>query len=179
MGVGDSHTALDSALIFPPVEALTKQGYDGQFGTNVLGAWSCTFRTNHHDGELITPLRHIGHFYLTELLLPTLIATAENSSPGSVRIVNVSSIAHNFGIPPEGISWATVGPNADMAARKKAGTMDLYSQSKLVSPFPFTLMCRCQHIISASAATGERPHHERTCAPRRRQEHRRGLIASG
>lgn len=46
MGVRDLHAALDSALIFPPVEALTKQGYDGQFGTNVLGAWSCPFLTN-------------------------------------------------------------------------------------------------------------------------------------
>jgi len=60
-----------------------------------------------------------------------------------VRIINVSSIAHNFGIPPEGISWDTVGPNADMAKRKKVGTMDLYSQSKLVSPF--TLLCRRRH----------------------------------
>jgi retinol dehydrogenase-12 len=85
----------------------------------------------------------LGHFYLTELLLPTLIATAEDSLPGVVRIVNVSSIAHNFGIPPEGINWDTVGPNADMAKRKKVGTMNLYSQSKLVSPF--TLLCRRQH----------------------------------
>jgi retinol dehydrogenase 12 len=60
-----------------------------------------------------------------------------------VRIVNVSSIAHNFGIPPEGISWDTVGPNADMAKRKKVGTMYLYSQSKLVSPF--TPRCGRQH----------------------------------
>jgi retinol dehydrogenase 12 len=154
MGMRDSHAALDSALIFPPVEALTKQGYDGQFGTNVLGAWNCPFRTN-HDGELT---RHIGHFYLTELLLPTLIATAEDSPPGVVRIVNVSSIAHNFGIPPEGINWDTVGPNADVAKRKKVGTMNLYSQSKLVSP-SFTLLCRLVNIC-ASGRTGERPHHE-------------------
>ena len=60
-----------------------------------------------------------------------------------MRIVNVSSIAHNFGAPPEGISWDTVGPNADIAKRKKVGTMNLYSQSKLVSPF--TLLCRRQH----------------------------------
>lgn len=103
------HTLYNNgALIFPPVETLTKQGYDGQFGTNVLG-----------------------HFYLTELLLPTLIATAKDSPPGVVRIVNVSSIAHNFSIPPEGINWNTVGPNADMAKRKKVGTMNFYSQSKL------------------------------------------------
>jgi len=112
---------------------VTKQGYDGQFGTNVLG-----------------------HFYLTELLLPTLIATAEDSPPGVVRIVNVSSIAHNFGIPPEGISWDTVGPNADMAKRKKLGTMNLYSQSKLVSEsFHFPVL-----RPTYASATGKRPHHE-------------------
>ena len=54
MGVRDLHAALDSALIFPPVEALTTQGYDGQFGTNVLGAWSFLFRT-HYDGETALP----------------------------------------------------------------------------------------------------------------------------
>ena len=57
MGMRDLHAALDSALIFPPVEALTKQGYDGQFGTNVLGAWSCPLGTN-HDGELNKLLSH-------------------------------------------------------------------------------------------------------------------------
>ena len=69
------------------------------------------------------------------MLLPTLIATAEDSPAGAVRIVNVSSIAHNWGIPPEGIRWDTVGPNADMAKRKKVGAMNLYGQSKLVSLF--------------------------------------------
>lgn len=88
-----------------------------------------------HDGELSKLLPYVGHFYLTELLLPTLIATAEDSPPGVVRIVNVSSIAHNFGAPPDGISWDTVGPNADIAKRKKVGSMNLYSQSKLVSLF--------------------------------------------
>jgi len=52
-----------------------------------------------------------------------------------VRIINVSLIAHNFGIPPEGIRWDTVGPHPDVEKRKKVGTMNLYSQSKLVSPF--------------------------------------------
>jgi NAD(P)-dependent dehydrogenase (short-subunit alcohol dehydrogenase family) len=97
----------------------------------------------------------IGHFYLTELLLPTLIATAEDSPPGVVRIVNVSSIAHNFGIPPEGINWDTVGPNADMAKRKEAGTMNLYSQSKLVSPFTLPVQ-----TSTYASTTGERPRHE-------------------
>jgi NAD(P)-dependent dehydrogenase (short-subunit alcohol dehydrogenase family) len=79
---------------------------------------------------------HIGHFYLTELLLPTLISSAEDSPPGAVRVVTVSSIAHNFGAPPSGIHWDTLGPNADTGRRKKVGSMNLYSQSKLVSFVP-------------------------------------------
>ena len=64
-----------------------------------------------------------------------------------MRIVNVSSIAHNFGIPSEGISWDTVGPNADLEKRKKVGRMNLYSQSKLVSEFLSLRRadCRLQH----------------------------------
>lgn len=57
----------------------TKEGYEVQFGTN-----------------------HMGHFLLTKLLLPTLERTAKAASAGSVRIVNVSSLAHGgafYGIP--------------------------------------------------------------------------------
>ncbi|KAI0305252.1 NAD-P-binding protein [Multifurca ochricompacta] len=103
------HTLYNNgALLLAPVELLTKQGYQGQFGTNVLG-----------------------HFYLTKLLLPILIATAKDSLPGAVRVVTVSSIAHNFGIPPEGINWDTIGPNPDLEIRKKVGSSKLYAQSKL------------------------------------------------
>jgi retinol dehydrogenase-12 len=153
VGARDLHTALDSALIFPPLEALTKQGYDGQFGTNVLGAWSRALSVQTNIWRINSPI--LGHFYLTELLLPTLIATAEDSPPGLVRIVNVSSIAHNFFMPSEGISWDTVGPNADMAKRKKVGTVGLYSQSKLVSVFHSVMQ-----TPTYAWATGERPHHE-------------------
>ncbi|KIM25455.1 hypothetical protein M408DRAFT_331202 [Serendipita vermifera MAFF 305830] len=50
-----------------PIERLTKDSYDLQFGTNVLG-----------------------HFHLTSLLLPALLA-----SP-SPRVINVSSIGHSY-----------------------------------------------------------------------------------
>jgi retinol dehydrogenase-12 len=49
-----------------PIEELTKNNYDLQFGTNVLG-----------------------HFHLTALLLPALLAALEP------RVINVSSIAHH------------------------------------------------------------------------------------
>jgi len=38
---------------------------------------------------------------------------------------------HNFGIPPEGIHWDTIGPNPDLKRRKQVGVINLYSQSKL------------------------------------------------
>ncbi|KAF9513046.1 hypothetical protein BS47DRAFT_1344763 [Hydnum rufescens UP504] len=38
----------------------------------------------------------LGHFYLTQLLLPTLISSAKSSSDGKVRVVNASSTAHMF-----------------------------------------------------------------------------------
>ena len=86
-----------------------------------------------------TALLIIGHFYLTKLLLPTLIATGEDSLPGVVRVVTVSSIAHNFGAPPSGIHWDTLGPNADIGRRKEVGTLRLYAQSKLVCFIPRSL----------------------------------------
>lgn len=54
----------------------TYQGYEIQFGTN-----------------------HIGHFLLTQLLLPTLqktVARSGNPAVADVRIVSVSSMGHNF-----------------------------------------------------------------------------------
>ncbi|KAI8799493.1 hypothetical protein BJ742DRAFT_860792 [Cladochytrium replicatum] len=49
--------------------------------------------------ELLWQSNYLSHFLLTELLLPTLKRTAEKErrAPGSVRIVNVSSMSHlNF-----------------------------------------------------------------------------------
>ena len=73
----------------------------------------------------------VGHFYLTKLLLPVLKAAAKGS-PGTVRVVNMSSIAHYMSAS-EGIRWTTLGPGADAAvARKKLGVARLFGQSKLV-----------------------------------------------
>lgn len=89
----------------PPADELTVDGYDLQFGTNVLG-----------------------HFFLTKLLLPLLISTkSKESSP--VRVVNVSSVTHlaRFG---RGIDFATLG--GGNGRKKKALTSVLYFQSKYV-----------------------------------------------
>ncbi|KAH9015085.1 NAD-P-binding protein [Lactarius pseudohatsudake] len=91
-----------------PIDHVTTQGFDMQFRMNVLG-----------------------HFYLTKLLLPVLTATAKKTPVGTVRVVNVSSIAHLYGAS-EGIRWATLAPGNDsLEARKKLGSTKLYGQSKL------------------------------------------------
>ncbi|KAJ6576263.1 hypothetical protein B0H10DRAFT_2103151 [Mycena sp. CBHHK59/15] len=94
-----------------PPDMLTAQGYDLQFGTNV-----------------------IGHFFLTELLIPAFTASYEHSKVPA-RVVHVSSFAHNLA-PPAGIEFASLksGPERD-ALIKKWGKLSapatLYGQSKL------------------------------------------------
>jgi retinol dehydrogenase-12 len=87
----------------PPVETITDDGYDLQFGTNVLG-----------------------HFYLTKLLLPILISTAKSSSEGTVRVVNTSSNAYLL----SGLEFDTF---KDGPKRRADSTYRLYGQSKTVS----------------------------------------------
>ncbi|KAJ6559082.1 hypothetical protein DFH09DRAFT_1247891 [Mycena vulgaris] len=90
----------ETQLHIPPVEQLTAQNYDLQFGTNVLG-----------------------HFYFTKLLLPTLLATAATAK--TARVINTASLAsENAGGT---INYNTL---KESPARKKAGTGALYSQSK-------------------------------------------------
>ncbi|KAL0581480.1 hypothetical protein V5O48_000523 [Marasmius crinis-equi] len=61
----------NAGVMQPPFEKTTAQGFDLQFGVNVLG-----------------------HFYLTKLLLPTLLSTAKKCPEQHVRVVTVSSMAH-------------------------------------------------------------------------------------
>lgn len=63
----------NGGVMVPPIEQLTTDGYDLQFGTNVVGP-----------------------FYFTRLLLPTLISTAKNSPDGHARILATASSAHLF-----------------------------------------------------------------------------------
>lgn len=85
-----------------PVELTTAQGYDLQAGTNVLG-----------------------HYLLTTLLLPALLAASE---PGQkARVVTTSSIVHYY-IDNFHFDWVVDGPT-----RRSVGTRDLYKNSKFVS----------------------------------------------
>ncbi|KAH7913059.1 hypothetical protein BJ138DRAFT_1146934 [Hygrophoropsis aurantiaca] len=90
----------NAGVMAPPVDLITTDGYDLQFGTNVLG-----------------------HFYFTQLLLPTLIASARDSLDGQVRVVTTSSSGHLFG----NLDFNTF---KDGPARKKLSTNTLYCQSK-------------------------------------------------
>jgi len=90
----------NGGVMVPPIEQLTEDGYDLQFGTNV-----------------------VGHYYFTMLLMPVLLAGTETSGDGKARVVNTSSSVHMF-------SNMDFNTFKDGPARKRAGTQKLYSQSK-------------------------------------------------
>ncbi|KAF9232099.1 hypothetical protein BU15DRAFT_81612 [Melanogaster broomeanus] len=90
----------NAGVMRPPMDLLTDDGYDLQFGTNVLG-----------------------HFYFTKLALPVLLSTAKSAPDGIVRVVNSSSSAHWFS-PLKFDTWR------DGPARRRESTMQMYGQSK-------------------------------------------------
>ena len=84
--------------------ALTKDGYESQFGIN-----------------------HLGHAMLTQLLLPLMLQTAATATPKSVRIINISSSAHDRTVP-NGLALDEV--KTDMASWQ---TGNRYGQSKVAN----------------------------------------------
>ncbi|PCH33230.1 NAD(P)-binding protein [Wolfiporia cocos MD-104 SS10] len=90
----------NAGVMWPPVELVTADGYDLQFGTNV-----------------------IGHFFFTKLLIPALIAGVESSPDQHSRIVNVSSGAAYMST----LNWDTF---KDGPARRRMASNVLYAQSK-------------------------------------------------
>ncbi|KZV89346.1 NAD(P)-binding protein, partial [Exidia glandulosa HHB12029] len=91
----------NAGVMVPPVEMLTSDGYDLQFGTNV-----------------------VGHFLFTKLLLPTLLATAASNPSSKPRIINVSSIGHRFNPT---IDYETL---RDSPKRRALNNWKIYGQSK-------------------------------------------------
>ncbi|CCM06317.1 uncharacterized protein FIBRA_08569 [Fibroporia radiculosa] len=98
------HVLINNAgVMWCPVDLLTEDGYDLQFGTNV-----------------------IGHFYFTKLLIPALTAGAESSADHRARVLTVSSTASY----QYTLNWDSL---KDDAVRRKVGTMMLYAQSKFAN----------------------------------------------
>ena len=67
---------------------------------------------------------HLGPFLLTELLLPNLRAAAADAPPGSVRIVNVSSLAHEVS---QGFDWD------DLQSAGRFESIPAYGNAKLAN----------------------------------------------
>ncbi|KAI0826477.1 NAD(P)-binding protein [Irpex lacteus] len=117
----------NAGVMTPPIEQTTSDGYDMQFGTNVLGHW-----------------------YFAKLLLPALLRGRETSPDQHARIITTSSSVAYFTT----LHWDTFkeGP-----ARKARGTQMLYSQSKFANAVvarEFARRYGDQGIISISVNPG-------------------------
>ncbi|KAF8601573.1 NAD(P)-binding protein [Ceratobasidium sp. AG-I] len=123
----------NAGVMNPPINTKTANGYDLQFGTNVLG-----------------------HYLFTISLLPVLIHTAQTHD--HARVVNSSSTGHWIA-PKGGIDYATLVPNdahADQAG-KRLGVEGLYCQSKWANVVFANELARryqAQGIISTSLNPG-------------------------
>ncbi|KAJ6529842.1 NAD(P)-binding protein [Mycena capillaripes] len=105
----------NGGVMISPPDQLTAQCYDLQFGTNV-----------------------IGHFFLTEMLLPALKKSYEDTNVPA-RIVNTSSQVHNSAYG-NGIEFVSLkgGPERDAWVKLKGNIMvrfPLYGQSKMGNIF--------------------------------------------
>ena len=115
-------------VMAPPIDALTEEGYDMTFGTNVVGS---LILRRILVADILT-FQIIGHFYLTELLVPALYkaSTPERKS----RVVNFSSQIGILGASAFG-SGLIFSTFKDSPTRRRLSGSALYGQSKLVSPF--------------------------------------------
>ncbi|KAF8283230.1 NAD(P)-binding protein, partial [Clavulina sp. PMI_390] len=123
-----------AAVMMCPIEYTSSHGHDMQFGTNLLG-----------------------HFYLTQVLLPTLINSAKSSPNGHVRVVNVSSNGHWGAPPPSAGGPILYDTLTDGPARTKAGTQSMYFQSKAGNILFSNALARkygSQGIVSTSLNPG-------------------------
>ncbi|KAJ2921470.1 hypothetical protein H1R20_g15622, partial [Candolleomyces eurysporus] len=118
----------NAGVMAPPTEQVTAQGYDMQFGTNVLG-----------------------HFYFTKLLIPTLLDTAKSTPDWKPRIIHTSSVVSSLASP---LDFNTL---KDGPTRRSKGPRWLYKQSKLANIMVSNELARRfgeEGIISASVNPG-------------------------
>lgn len=110
-----------------PIEWTTEDGYDFQFGINVLG-----------------------HFLFTQLLITALAAGSRASPDHHARIVTCSSFVAYF----SGLDWETL---KDSPKRRKLNIYALYGQSKLAATIMARELAKRyaeQGIISLSVNPG-------------------------
>ncbi|TCD68604.1 hypothetical protein EIP91_010395 [Steccherinum ochraceum] len=93
----------NAGIMWPPLALVTQDGYDLQFGTNVLG-----------------------HFLFTELLIPALAAGAKSSPDHHSRVITTSSA----GALLDTVDFQTL---KDGPARRRRYTEQLYNQSKFLN----------------------------------------------
>ncbi len=106
---------------------------------NAGGIWS-ERHTTAQGFEQTFGVNHLGHFYLTNLLLDRLVASAP------ARVVNLSSVGHHAA--PTGMNWG------DLQLERVYTAMGAYSQSKLANLlFTRSLAAQFQHdVLTANAA---------------------------
>ncbi|KAK9365523.1 hypothetical protein V1509DRAFT_632899 [Lipomyces kononenkoae] len=121
----------NAGVMIPPVGSKTTQGYELQWGTNV-----------------------VAHFLLNRFLSPLQLRTAESAPAGSVRTIWVSSSAHHFGPEPYGVNFDDI--NYDRAAKKPAPFLT-YGQSKVgdvLLAYEYANMVSDKGVVSLSLNPG-------------------------
>ncbi|KIJ40138.1 hypothetical protein M422DRAFT_230313 [Sphaerobolus stellatus SS14] len=124
----------NAGVMMPRNEMLTAQGYDIQFGTNVLG-----------------------HYFFTILLMPALEKSTKHYGV-KARIVNTSSIANHAAPGPTGINWRTLkgGEERDKVLNSTwlpfKSELMLYGASKIGSIFLSNILVRYYGDIVASCS---------------------------
>ena len=93
----------NAGVMIPPIDQLTAQKFDLQFGTNVLG-----------------------HLLFIQLLYPLLVSSTTPSDPS--RVVWVASSAQYYFSAPLKYDWI-----ADTEVRRKQSPSVLYGQSKFAT----------------------------------------------
>ncbi|KAG6386350.1 hypothetical protein SASPL_155248 [Salvia splendens] len=92
---------------------------------NNAGIMFCPFQLSQDGIEMQFATNHLGHFYLTNLLLDKMKETAKSTGIEG-RIVNLSSVAHLLTYP-EGIAFEQISD------KKKYDDKKAYGQSKLAN----------------------------------------------
>ncbi|KDO26516.1 hypothetical protein SPRG_07918 [Saprolegnia parasitica CBS 223.65] len=110
---------------------------------------ACPKATTTDGLEMQFGVNHIGHFYLTKLLMPALQWTGTADAPA--RVVNLSSMGQNLYAPDEGIFLN------DLSGDKSYYEWERYGMAKLANVLFSTELNKryaSQHVISVALHPG-------------------------